>query len=61
IDDKKVGTLTSSVAVNDEYFGLAYIKTKAGGEGLNVTIGDATGELIPVPFLSHEYYKPESK
>jgi hypothetical protein len=31
------------------------VKTKAGGEGLKVQIGEATGELIPLPFLSHEY------
>ena len=60
LDDKKVGILTSSIQVEDEYIGLAYVKTKAGGEGLNVTIGDATGQLISVPFLSHEYYQPES-
>ena len=45
----------------DEYIGLAYVKTKAGGEGLNVTIGDTTGKLMSVPFLSHEYYQPEGK
>ena len=58
LDDKKVGILTSSIQVEDEYIGLAYVKTKAGGEGLNVTIGDGTGQLISVPFLSHEYYQP---
>ncbi|WP_107668938.1 folate-binding protein YgfZ [Cyanothece sp. BG0011] len=57
VDDKKVGILTSSTEFENEYFGLAYVKTKAGGEGLKVSIGDATGELIAVPFLTHEYYK----
>ncbi len=57
VDDKKVGILTSSMQLENECFGLAYVKTKAGGEGLKVTIGDATGELIAVPFLTHEYYK----
>ena len=47
LEDKKVGILTSSIQI-----------TKAGGEGLKVTIGEAIGELIAVPFLSHEYYKP---
>ncbi|MGK7956318.1 MAG: folate-binding protein YgfZ [Crocosphaera sp.] len=61
IDDNKVGILTSSIQIEDEYLGLAYIKTKAGGEGLKVTIGDATGELISVPFLTHEYYQPQAK
>ncbi|CCQ50889.1 Folate-dependent protein for Fe/S cluster synthesis/repair in oxidative stress [Crocosphaera watsonii WH 8502] len=58
LDDKKVGILTSSIQIEDEYIGLAYVRTKAGGEGLKVTIGEAIGELIAVPFLSHEYYKP---
>ena len=61
VDDKKVGILTSFIQVEDEYIGLAYVKTKAGGEGLNVTIGDTTGKLMSVPFLSHEYYQPEGK
>ncbi|MDJ0844471.1 CAF17-like 4Fe-4S cluster assembly/insertion protein YgfZ [Crocosphaera sp.] len=59
VDDNKVGTLTSCTAIEDEFIGLAYVKTKAGGEGLNVTIGDAKGELIAVTFLTHEYYKPD--
>ncbi|MGK7886038.1 MAG: folate-binding protein YgfZ [Crocosphaera sp.] len=58
VDDKKVGILTSSIQIEDEYIGLAYVKTKAGGEGLNVTIGDTTGQLMSVPFLTHEYYQP---
>jgi len=58
LDEKKVGTLTSSTATETGFFGLAYIKTKAGGEGLGVQVGDATGELVAVPFLTHEYYVP---
>jgi folate-binding protein YgfZ len=61
VEDKKVGILTSCTKIEEENIGLAYVKTKAGGEGLNVTIGEATGELIAVPFLTHEYYKPDSK
>ncbi|MDJ0730798.1 MAG: folate-binding protein [Crocosphaera sp.] len=59
LDDNKVGILTSFIQVEDEYLGLAYVKTKAGGEALKVTIGDATGELMAVPFLTHEYYQPK--
>jgi tRNA-modifying protein YgfZ len=51
LEDKKVGLLTSVL----DNFGLGYVKTKAGGEGLKVQIGDAEGELLPLPFLSHEY------
>ncbi|MDJ0662480.1 MAG: folate-binding protein [Crocosphaera sp.] len=61
VDDNKVGILTSCTAIEDEFIGLAYVKTKAGGEGLNVTVGDGKGELIAVPFLTHEYYQPDSK
>jgi folate-binding protein YgfZ len=48
LEAQKVGLLTSVL----EDFGLGYVKTKAGGEGLKVQIGEATGELIPLPFLS---------
>jgi tRNA-modifying protein YgfZ len=51
LEDNKVGLLTSVL----DNFGLGYVKTKAGGEGLKVKIGDAEGELISLPFLSHEY------
>ncbi|MGK7944646.1 MAG: folate-binding protein YgfZ, partial [Microcystaceae cyanobacterium] len=52
INGEKVGILTSCI----DQFGLGYIRTKAGGEGLKVEVGDATGEVIAVPFLSHDYY-----
>lgn len=51
VEDKKVGLLTSVV----DNFGLGYVKTKAGGAGLQVQVGEAMGELIAVPFLRHEY------
>ncbi|MGK7929281.1 MAG: folate-binding protein YgfZ [Spirulina sp.] len=57
IDEKKVGKITSAIETPSGCLGLAYLKTKAGGEGLKVKIGDSTGEFIAVPFLSHEYYE----
>jgi folate-binding protein YgfZ len=54
----KVGILTSYSDTEDGPFGLAYVRTKAGGEGLKVAIGESWGELVSVPFLSHEYYNP---
>ncbi|MEA5467345.1 folate-binding protein [Spirulina sp. 06S082] len=57
IEEKKVGKITSSIDTNEGSLGLAYLKTKVGGEGLKVKIGESTGELIAVPFLSHEYYE----
>jgi folate-binding protein YgfZ len=52
LGDKKVGVLTSYTQTDTDSFGLAYVRTKAGGVGLTVTIGEATGELVPIPFLS---------
>ena len=51
VEDKKVGVLTSYTETEEGSFGLAYVRTKAGGAGLTVTIGEATGKLVSVPFL----------
>jgi folate-binding protein YgfZ len=52
--DEKVGKLTSCTETNEGCFGLAYIRTKAAADGLAVWIGESKGNLIAVPFLSHE-------
>ncbi len=57
IDGEKVGILTSFTDL-EAPFGLGYIRTKAGGEGLTVQVGEATGETVSVPLLCHEYYEP---
>ena len=57
IGAEKVGILTSMTDLETP-FGLAYIRTKAGGEGLQVQLGNASGKVVAVPFLSHEYYQP---
>ena len=54
IEDKKVGVLTSYTDTDKGSYGLGYIRTKAGGEGLQVQVGDATGEVVPVPFITHK-------
>ncbi len=54
LDDKKVGVLTSYTDTPDGSFGLAYVRTIAGGVGLSVKVGDATGELVTVPFIKHQ-------
>jgi folate-binding protein YgfZ len=54
IDSEKVGVLTSLTETEQGPIGLVYIRTKAGGAGLQVQIGEATGELIEVPFLTRE-------
>ena len=58
LDGKKEGILTSCIKINQGFSGLAYIRTKAGGIGLNIQIGEATGYVVKVPFLTHEYYQP---
>ncbi len=52
VGEEKVGKLTSIVESDRGYFGLGYIRTKAGGAGLKVQIGETTGEVAEVPFLS---------
>ncbi|MDB9494797.1 folate-binding protein [Spirulina major CS-329] len=55
----KVGRVTSAIATEGGAIALGYVRTKAGGAGLTVQIGDLTGELVPAPYLSHDYYKPQ--
>ncbi|MEG3968467.1 folate-binding protein [Microcoleus sp. T2B6] len=52
IGEDKVGKLTSFTETESGFFGLAYIRTKAGGEGLKVQVGSVSGEVVNVPFLS---------
>lgn len=54
VGEEKVGVLTSYTPIEGGHFGLAYVKTKAGGAGLKVKAGETEGELVEVPFLSHE-------
>lgn len=54
LEDSKIGILTSYTDTPTGSFGLGYIRTKAGGEGLQVKVGEARGELISVPFLCHQ-------
>lgn len=53
VGDEKVGKLTSVTETNEGPFGLVYIRTKAGGEGLKVRVGESDGELVNVPFVKH--------
>jgi len=54
VGDDKVGMLTSLAETEQGFFGLGYIRTKAGGEGLKVQVGDSEGELVEVPFLRRD-------
>lgn len=60
LDDEKIGVLTSCLETDQGVIGLGYIRTKAGGEGMTVKIGEAIAEVIAVPFLIHDYYEPTS-
>jgi folate-binding protein YgfZ len=55
VGDEKVGKLTSYTETPDGHFGLGYIRTKAGGVGLKVKVGETEGEIVEIPFVSHEY------
>lgn len=57
VGEEKVGKLTSYIETEKGFFGLAYIRTKAGGEGLKVKVGESEGEVVAVPFLT---YTPET-
>ena len=55
VGEEKVGKLTSFTETDQGPFGLAYIRTRAGGVDLKVQVGDVEGEIVDVPFLTHEY------
>jgi tRNA-modifying protein YgfZ len=55
LEGEKVGTLTSCIQGVTGVRGLAYVKSKVGGVGLKVAVGAAQGEIVAVPFVSHEY------
>jgi folate-binding protein YgfZ len=54
LGDEKIGQLTSVVETGEGYIGLGYIRTKAGGAGLKVQVGETQGEAIDVPFLTRQ-------
>lgn len=58
-NEEKVGRLTSYTNVEGECFGLGYIRTKAGGIGLKVKVGDVEGEVVDVPFLKRPPFLAE--
>lgn len=58
--DTKVGILTSITETTDGPFGLAYIRTKAGGQGLKVRVGESQGQLVNLPFLAHNPLQKKS-
>ena len=68
VDGNKVGKMTSLDTAGD--FALGYIRTKAGGEGLSVSIENAQestttqtiqGKTASLPFIHHHYYTAPDK
>ncbi|NEO83515.1 MAG: folate-binding protein YgfZ [Spirulina sp. SIO3F2] len=59
---KAVGQITSvsSGLVAEGAIALGYLKTKAGGIGSQVQVGTTQGTIRAVPFVSHDYYEPDS-
>jgi tRNA-modifying protein YgfZ len=55
IDGEKVGVLTSCTETDAGIFGLGYVRAKAGGVGLKVSLDNIDGEIIDLPFVRHEY------
>lgn len=54
LEDEKIGVLTSVTPTEKGFWGLGYVRTKAGGAGLKVNVGDRNGELVEVPFLQRD-------
>ncbi|MBF2026335.1 MAG: folate-binding protein YgfZ [Oscillatoriales cyanobacterium C42_A2020_001] len=54
LKEEKIGVLTSVTNSETGLFGLGYVRTKAGGAGLEVQVGEQTATLVDVPFLRRE-------
>lgn len=54
-EGEKVGLLTSVVETPCGLRGLGYIRTKAGGAGLAVSVGAADGVVVDLPYLARGY------
>lgn len=54
LEAEKIGVLTSVTNTDTGAFGLGYVRTKAGGAGLNVQVGEQMASLVEVPFLQRE-------
>ncbi|MEM6714009.1 MAG: folate-binding protein [Cyanobacteria bacterium P01_D01_bin.6] len=54
-DENKVGVVTSCVANNQGAIALGYIRTKAGGKGLKVSVGNQQADVVDIPFASRGY------
>lgn len=54
--EERAGVITSIDP--DNTFALGYVRTKVGGEELEVTVGEVTGKVVAVPYVTHAYPNP---
>jgi len=54
LGEEKIGVVTSLHPSASPPLGLAYIRTKAGGVGLQVEVDGHPAEVVEVPFLTHQ-------
>ena len=55
VEGNKVGVVTSCVPTMEGAIALGYIRTKAGGMGLSVTVGEQSATVVDLPFASRGY------
>lgn len=53
VGEEKVGKVTSVVVGARGPIGLAYVRTKAGGAGLKVRVGEVQAEVVGLEYVSH--------
>ncbi len=53
INEEKIGKITSYTDTEEGGFALGYIRTKAGGLGLQVTVNGVSGEVVNLSFVNH--------
>ncbi|WP_099241066.1 CAF17-like 4Fe-4S cluster assembly/insertion protein YgfZ [Synechococcus sp. BDU 130192] len=56
VGEERAGVITSIDP--DNTFALGYVRTKVGGEGLEVAAGEVTGKVVAVPYVTHAYPEP---
>ena len=55
LDENKIGKVTSLTDDESNPLALAYLRTKAGGEGLSVTVDNVAAQVVSLPFVTHSY------
>ncbi len=53
-DGERAGVVTSVVETPEGWVGLGYVRSKVGGAGLTVQVGQVQGTVMEVPFLTRQ-------